>query len=93
PGRVPGLTGATQVDTNGWGSSGTCIAITDTGTWAWGENTRGQLGNGTSEITATPTRVATPTGAPTDFRYTSIAAGQTHTVFLGSDGETYACGD
>ena len=96
PGRVPGLTGATQVHAATLGTVtgyGTSFAITDTGTWAWGGNQYGQLGTGTGEITATPTRVATPAGAPTDFRYTSIAAGPHHTMFLGSDGETYACGD
>ncbi|WP_339352130.1 InlB B-repeat-containing protein [Bifidobacterium coryneforme] len=95
PGRVPGLTGATQVDaaTTGSVTEYTSFAITDTGTWAWGKNPYGQLGTGTGEITATPARVANPAGAPTDFRYTSIAASNQHTVFLGSDGETYACGD
>ena len=94
PGRVPGLTGATQVDSANGGSSesGVSFAITDTGTWAWGWNRYGQLGTGTGEITATPTRVAAPTGAPTDFRYTSIAAGEGHTLLLGSDGEAYTYG-
>ena len=93
PGRVPGLTGATQVVANGYeAKSGASFAITDTGTWAWGTNHLGRLGTGTSENTATPTRVATPAGAPAGFRYISIAAGYDHTAFLGSDGETYACG-
>ncbi|WP_339353114.1 InlB B-repeat-containing protein, partial [Bifidobacterium coryneforme] len=94
PGRVPGLTGATQVDSANGGSSesGVSFAITDTGTWAWGWNRYGQLGTGTGEITATPTRVAAPTGAPTDFRYTSAAAGEGHTLLLGSDGEAYTYG-
>ena len=94
PGRVPGLTGATQVDsTNGEISgAGVSFAITDTGTWGWGWNRYGQLGTGTGEITAIPTRVATPAGAPAGFRYISIAAGYDHTVLLGSDGETYTYG-
>nr|WP_181414121.1 InlB B-repeat-containing protein [Bifidobacterium indicum] len=94
PGRVPGLTGATQVDNaNGEISgAGVSFAITDTGTWGWGWNRYGQLGTRTGEITATPTRVATPAGAPAGFRYISIAAGYDHTVLLGSDGETYTYG-
>ena len=96
PGRVPGLTGATQVraiNDEGLGNGNSAsFAITDTGTWAWGLNYFGQLGTGTGKRTATPTRVATPAGPPTGFRYTSIAAGQGHTVLLGSDGEAYTYG-
>ena len=95
PGRVPGLTGATQVDAGNRGlvaDTGVSLAITDTGTWAWGSNNHGQLGTGTGKNKETPTRVATPVGAPTGFRYTSIAAGEDHTMLLGSDGETYTYG-
>ncbi|PXY81119.1 hypothetical protein DKK72_00740, partial [Bifidobacterium indicum] len=95
PGRVPGLTGATQVDAGNRGlvaDTGVSTAITDTGTWAWGSNNHGQLGTGTGKNKETPTRVATPVGAPTGFRYTSIAAGEDHTMLLGSDGETYTYG-
>ncbi|WP_033491762.1 RCC1 domain-containing protein, partial [Bifidobacterium coryneforme] len=96
PGRVPGLTGATQVDTSNSkaiADTGVSLAITDTGVWAWGSNDFGQLGTGTGKITDTPARVVTPAGAPTGFRYTSIAAGaENYTVLLGSDGETYTYG-
>ena len=95
PGRVPGLTGATQVDAGSRGltaDTGFSFAITDTGAWAWGWNDHGQLGTGTSENKETPTRVATPAGAPTGFRYIGIAAGEEYAVLLGSDGDTYACG-
>ncbi|KJY53812.1 RCC1 repeat domain protein, partial [Bifidobacterium coryneforme] len=95
PGRVPGLTGATQVDGGNCAAgadTGFSLAITDTGVWAWGYNDHGQLGTGTSENTDTPARVVTPAGAPTGFRYIGIAAGDDHTVLLGSDGDTYACG-
>ena len=91
PGRVPGLTGATHISAC-WGVS---TAITDNGAWAWGWNKSGMLGNGTTEDTATPTRIRTPDGAHAGFHYTSIAAQrmmQAQTVLLGSDGNTYACG-
>ena len=97
PGRVPGLTGATQVSA---GESelgiqfGVSFAITDTGAWAWGWNEYGRLGTGTKtgKSIGTPTWVVTPAGAATGFRYISISAGGEHTLLLGSDGETYAYG-
>ncbi|KJY54067.1 RCC1 repeat domain protein, partial [Bifidobacterium coryneforme] len=95
PGRVPGLTGATQVDAGSRPigvDTGVSLAITDTGAWAWGSNNHGQLGTGTGKITDTPARVVTPAGAPTGFRYIGIAASDSHTVLLGSDGETYTYG-
>ena len=93
PGRVPGLTGATHISAGG----STSTAITDNGAWAWGSNKTGLLGNGTTDDTATPTRITIPEGAPVGFRYTSSATHResngAHTVLLGSDGDTYACGD
>ena len=93
PGRVPGLTGATHISAC-WGVS---TAITDNGAWAWGWNESGLLGNGTTENTATPTRIAIPEGAPAGFHYTSTATDRVtrgaHTLLLGSDGDTYACGN
>ena len=92
PGRVPGLTGATHISA----SVGVSTAITDNGAWAWGSNKSGLLGNGTTDDTATPTRIAIPEGAPAGFHYTSTATQRmyygAHTLLIGSDGNTYACG-
>ena len=93
PGQVPGLAGATHISAC-WGVS---TAITDNGAWAWGSNKTGLLGNGTTDDTATPTRIAIPEGAPAGFRYTSSAthseSNGVHTLLLGSDGDAYACGN
>ena len=89
PGRVPGVSGATHISA----AFGNSTAITNTGAWTWGWNNYGQLGNGTTDNTATPIQIANPAGTSADFRYTGISTATFHTLFLGSDGDTYACGD
>ena len=94
PGRVPGLSGATQVSISGNAIRNHGFAMTDTGTWAWGWNQYGELGTGTKteESVSAPTRVVPPAGAPADFHYISFANSSTHTLLIGSDGEAYAFG-
>lgn len=58
----------------------------DGSVWAWGDNTNGALGDGTTASRATPARV---TGLPT---ITQIAAGGGHVLALGSDGSVWAWG-
>ena len=94
PGQVPGLAGATHVNAGDRVST----TITDNGSWSWGRNRGGQLGNGTTSNATTPTRIATPDGAPADFRYIDIGAQNTinsagHILLLGSDGDAYSCGN
>jgi alpha-tubulin suppressor-like RCC1 family protein len=56
--------------------------------YAWGSNTFGQLGNGTTTDSALPTNVST-SAVP---GFTQIAAGGLHTVAVGTDGNLYAWG-
>jgi len=56
--------------------------------YAWGDNTYGQLGDGTATDRHTPGPVTLPSGV----HATAIAAGYYHSLALGSDGRLYACG-
>ncbi len=51
------------------GSLHTCALIDDGSVWCWGENSNGQLGNGTFSNSDGPTRV------DTEVRFTTISAG------------------
>ena len=63
-------------------------ALTSDGTlMTWGENVFGQLGRKTSSG-STPGKV----GAPTGVTYTGSAAGYTHSMAIGSDGNLYTWG-
>ena len=56
--------------------------------YAWGDNPDGELGNGSTTQSTTPTNVKTPpqTGI------TAIAAGKLHNLAIGNDGKLYAWG-
>ncbi|MDT7511806.1 RCC1 domain-containing protein, partial [Bifidobacterium sp. H6bp9] len=58
----------------------------DGNAYAWGNNTYGQLGNGTSSFSGqyTPVRVGKPAGAPADFTYLQVSAGGLHSLAVGS---------
>ena len=78
-GQVQGLTGIIAI------SAGyeCCLALRSDGTvWAWGDNTYGQLGLGSSSITraTTPTQVVNLSGV------TGIAAGGIHSLAVLNDG-------
>ena len=83
-----------QVSANGWYS----LALgSDGNAYAWGNNSNGQLGNGTSTSQTTPVRVKTPDrntypDLPKDFTYLQVSAGVDHSLAVGSDGYVYAWG-
>lgn len=68
----------------------------DGSTYAWGDDSSGQLGTATAATIAcyggpcqtTPVRVQTPAGVS----FTALAAGSGYVLALGSDGNTYAWG-
>ena len=64
------------------------VALKSDGTlWGWGDNNRGELGNGTTTDSLVPVQEDT---AATD--WSSISAGNWHTVALKSDGTLWAWG-
>jgi alpha-tubulin suppressor-like RCC1 family protein len=60
---------------------------TDGTVWAWGNNSNGQLGDGTTTQSTSPVQVSGLSNV------TAIAAGATHTVALKTDGTVWAWGD
>ncbi|MEK0307570.1 RCC1 domain-containing protein, partial [Bifidobacterium favimelis] len=65
--------------------------------YAWGQNMSGQLGDGTDWTTAavyrtTPVMVKPPADAPAGFTWKQAAAGNSHSLAFGSDGNLYAWG-
>jgi hypothetical protein len=84
PVQVSGLTGIIAIACgHNWDYS---LALKNDGTvWAWGANTAGQLGNGTTTSSNVPVQVLI-TGV------TAIAAGAGHALALKNDGSVWAWG-
>jgi alpha-tubulin suppressor-like RCC1 family protein len=70
------------------------LALTEGGeVWAWGKNTYGQLGDGTSgNVRKLPTKVKTPVGSGYLDHVVAISAGYDHSLALTDDGRVYAWG-
>ena len=65
----------------------TCALGDDGAAYCWGENTYGQLGDGTTTDRSLPVQVQT------GMRFTQIAAGKTHTCAVATDGTIWCWGD
>ena len=64
------------------------LALKSDGTvWAWGQNTYGQVGDGTTTNKRTPVQVSGLNGV------TAVAAGEYHSLALKSDGTVWAWGE
>ena len=80
--------------TNGYFS----LAVgSDGNAYAWGNNSNGQLGDGTIGDKHAPVMVRKPDrktypDLPEDFTYLQVSAGYRHSLALGSDGNAYAWG-
>jgi alpha-tubulin suppressor-like RCC1 family protein len=68
------------------GNSHNLIIKTDGTLWAWGLNTYGQLGDGTTIDKNTPSQI----GTATDWKF--VAAGEVHSIAMKSDGSLWAWG-
>lgn len=64
------------------------LALTNDGLYAWGGNSKGQLGDGTTIDRPTPVKVSFPPGVTV----TAIAVGYSHSLAITNDG-LYAWGD
>ena len=57
--------------------------------YTWGENGRGQLGDGTTTNRDTPTLVSKPQGTPAGFTWKQVSLSCNHSGAIGSDGNLY----
>src|SRR5690554_993922 len=88
PVQVQAPAGVTFTSINGGGYHSVALG-SDGNAYAWGDNSAGQLGDGTNTHSNTPVQVQAPAGVT----FTSINGGGYHSVALGSDGNAYAWGD
>ncbi|WP_424186900.1 S8 family serine peptidase [Actinokineospora sp. G85] len=87
PVPVVGLAGVRRGEATVAGGAVHSLAVRSDGTaWAWGANTFGQLGNGTTTASTTPVQVSGLTGV------VAVAAAGTYSLALKSDGTVWAWG-
>ena len=92
--RFSQVSGSKYDGSNHYGS----LAVgSDGNAYAWGYNSSGQLGDGTTSQRNTPVKVKTPDRTypdlPADFTYVQVSAGGSHSLALGSDGNAYSWGN
>jgi alpha-tubulin suppressor-like RCC1 family protein len=84
-----GLTGVMAIAA---GSSYSLAVKSDGSVWAWGDNSYGQLGDGTTNPRGTPVQVLGPNGQGFLTGITAIAAGDSHSLAVKSDGTVFTWG-
>jgi alpha-tubulin suppressor-like RCC1 family protein len=62
-------------------------AISDGAVYCWGDNSAGELGNGTLASATAPTRIASP------LQFTRVATGARHSCALAADGTVWCWGE
>jgi alpha-tubulin suppressor-like RCC1 family protein len=85
----PFLTGAVSVSTNGYS---TVVLLSDGTVASWGQNHRGQLGDGTIVDRRTPARVKGPGGIGILSNIIAVANGGASVAALAADGKVYTWG-
>ncbi|PST48912.1 hypothetical protein COO72_05230 [Bifidobacterium callitrichos] len=79
----------TQVSAS-YGINNHSLAIgSDGNTYAWGDNHNGRLGNDSTDSSHVPVKVTMPEGV----RFTQVSAGDSYSLAIGDDGNTYAWGN
>jgi alpha-tubulin suppressor-like RCC1 family protein len=73
------------------GSDHTCGITTQGVMYCWGNNSLGQLGTTTNNITSLPN--PTPTPVPGSLTFRAVGAGTSHTCGVATDGVVYCWGD
>ncbi|MDZ7817030.1 MAG: RCC1 repeat- and reductase domain-containing protein [Planctomycetota bacterium] len=89
PVNVSTPTGMEKVVQLGVGRSHNVALCSDGAIWTWGENSDGELGDGSNDDRNIPVQVAMPAGMEDII---AIAAGQYHSLALSSDGTVWAWG-
>ena len=84
PAPVPGLAGATAI---GAGQQHVCAALGNGELWCWGDNTSGQLGNGSVVNAISPVQVTS------GLTFESVGGGTAHTCAVTDLGEVWCMGD
>ena len=94
PVQVSSLTGIIAISAGGSDSQAHSLFLKNDGTaWACGANFSGQLGNAMyANAWGVPVPVTMSGGIPLS-GITSVAAGQSHSLFLKNDGIVWACGN
>lgn len=95
PVQVVGIDGIgylTDVIAISAGGNHTLALLSDSTLLAWGQNTRGQLGNGTTLSTNSPTHVINHEGVSILDDIISIECGSEHTLAMKSDGTLWTWG-
>src|SRR5262249_12401094 len=89
PVQLTSLSGATASSAGGWFSMALKPVSGNGVVYAWGDNTSGQLGDGTTTSHSTPAQVSGLSG----INVVAIAAGENHALALASNGDVWAWGD
>jgi alpha-tubulin suppressor-like RCC1 family protein len=91
-GKIPGLSGIVSAAAGGVGgnwNSHSLFVASDGTAWSCGLNDSGQLGRAVESGTEDEPNLAAVPGLPF---VTAAAAGETHSLFLASDGRVFSCG-
>ena len=88
PGNLPTITHTIKATALAAGYRFSLALDKDGTVWAWGNNTDGQLGDGTTTTRTTPVQVTVPAGVT----ITHIAAGRIHSLALDKKGNVWAWG-
>jgi alpha-tubulin suppressor-like RCC1 family protein len=87
PTALPALAGM-DVTAFGLGELHAC-AVAAGDVWCWGDNSSGQLGDGTFDAHSTPVKVQRPDGVT----FVAVSAGVIHSCALAEDGSAWCWGD